>query len=74
MPEYDERSAQADAMYKTADAAEASRIARSLRVDYVYLDRIEREAFGEPAMTKFGDARYFTEAFRNGSAAVYAVR
>ena len=74
MPEYDERSVQADAMYKAMDAAEANRIARQLRVDYVYVDRVERAAFGDAAIAKFEDRRYFTETFRNGSAAVYAVR
>jgi uncharacterized membrane protein len=73
-PEYDERSAEADAMFKTTDAAEAARLARALRLDYVYLDAVERQAFGEPGIAKFDDARYFSRVFASGAAAVYAVR
>jgi hypothetical protein len=61
-------------MYRTVDPAVAAQLARALRVDYVYLDRVEREAFGEAAATKFLDARYFTTAFSEGSASVFAVR
>jgi hypothetical protein len=74
IPEYQERSAQADTMFQTVDPAEASRLARALRLDYVYLDRVEREAFGEAAAAKFLDSRFFTPAFSAGSAAVFAVR
>jgi hypothetical protein len=74
IPEYQERASQADAMYRTFDAAEAAQLARALRVDYVYLDRVEREAFGEAAAAKFLDARYFTLVFSEGSASVFAVR
>jgi hypothetical protein len=72
--EYDERSALADAMFGAANPAEASRIARSLRIDFIYLDAVERGTFGETAITKFSDNRFFTEVFKAGSAAVYAVR
>ena len=74
VPEYQERSAQADAMYRTLDPAEAVRLARVLRLDYVYLDRVEREAFGEGAAAKFVDGRYFTSVFSEGAAAVFSVR
>ena len=74
MREYDRQSQLADSMFKTHDAEEASRIARSLDLDFVYVDRVEREAFGEEAAAKFRDPRFFNEAFANGSAAVYEVR
>ncbi len=74
IPEYQERSAQADAMFRTLDPAQASQLARALRVDYIYLDRVERESFGNAAAAKFLDARYFTTVFSEGSATVFAVR
>lgn len=73
-PEYDARSGEADAMFKTDDAAEAWRLARLLRLDYVYLDEVERQAFGEAAAAKFLDRQYFTPAFSEGDAAVFAVK
>ena len=69
-----ERSTESDAIFAIADAGEAARRARQLRIDYVYLDRVEREAFGPAAAAKFDDGRYFGLAFQQGSAAVYAVR
>jgi uncharacterized membrane protein len=74
MPEYDTKAAQADAMFRTADAPEAADIARRLRLDYVFLDQVERDAFGPAAAAKFEDPRYFTRVFRSGAAAVYAVK
>ena len=73
-PEYDEVSLQADEIFRTADAAEAARLARLLRVDYLFVDEVERQAFGEPAIAKFGGTPYFTRVFAQGAAAVYAVR
>ena len=74
VPEYDTLSAQVDELYRAADAAAAAQIARKLRIDYVYVDQVERDAFGDPAIAKFGDLRYFSPAFTSGAAAVYAVR
>ena len=74
MPEYDTVSAQVDGMYRALTAPEAAEMARRLRVDYVYVDQVEREAFGDAALAKFDDPRYFTPAFRSGRAAVYTVR
>lgn len=73
-PEYDERSAEADAMFRTADPTEAWRLARALRLDYVYVDQVEREAFGQQALAKFDDAHFFRRVFASGAAAVYAVQ
>lgn len=74
MREYDQQSQLADGMFKTHDPEEASRIARSLDVDFVYVDQVERQAFGDAAAEKFRDPRFFNEAFTSGSAAVYEVR
>ena len=55
MREYDRQSQLADGMFKTHDPEEASRIARSLDVDFVYVDQVERQAFGDAAAEKFRD-------------------
>jgi hypothetical protein len=74
MPAYDEASQVADGMFRTPDAAEAARLARQLELDFVYVDEVERNAFGEAAAGKFRDTRFFDEVFTSGSAAVYEVR
>jgi hypothetical protein len=38
VPEYDERSGAVDAMFRTSSASEASRLAHTQRIDYVYVD------------------------------------
>jgi uncharacterized membrane protein len=72
--EYDETSKEADALFATTDPAEAARVAHHLRVDFVYVDAVERKAYGPEAAAKFDDPRYFTRAFAAGEAAVYQVR
>ena len=74
MPAYDQASQVADGMFRTPDAAEAARLAPQLDLDFVYVDEVERNAFGEAAAGKFRDTRFFNEAFTSGSAAVYEVR
>ncbi len=72
-PEYHERSARARAMYETSSAAQAAEIARSLRIDYVYVDAVERAA--HPAAAKFDAApALFERVFADADVAVYRVR
>ena len=73
-PEYDELSRKADDMFRTTDSAEAARLAQSLRIQYVFLDAVERQAFGDAAIAKFEGSPYFSKVFSSGSATVYAVR
>ncbi len=73
-PEYDERAARADRIYSTNDAAEAAQLARELRIDYLYVGDVERNAYGA-ALEKFdAHPELFSRDFRNSAAAVYAVR
>ena len=74
MPEYDEGSRQVDAIYRTLDAAEAHRIARSLQIDFIFLDDVERAAYSREAIAKFHDTRYFTPVFWKGPAEVIKVQ
>lgn len=73
IPEYAQDSARLDSIFSTPAADEAWKVARAFRVDYIYVDEVERRAFGA-ALEKFGDPRYFGEVFRQGLAAVYQVR
>jgi uncharacterized membrane protein len=72
-PEYETDSARADTVFSLVQPEAAWRVARSLRIDYVYIDRVERDTFGL-SLAKFSDARYFNLAFQQGDASVYAVR
>ena len=73
-PEYDELSRQADEIFRTTDSAEAARLAHELRLQFLFVDDVERQAFGEAAIAKFDGSPYFSRVFASGSAVVYAVR
>jgi hypothetical protein len=72
--EYAERSARVRMLYDTPDVRRAWDIARALRIDYLWVDRIERAAF--PAGTaKFNGApQFFVPVFRNSEVTVYRVQ
>jgi hypothetical protein len=73
-PIYEERAARVDRIFETPDPEEALGIARDLRVDYLYVGRVEHEAFG-PALLKFDERPdLFYPAFRNQEVAIYAVK
>ncbi len=72
-PEYHERSGFVRTMYDIPDAGEAWRIAHTLRIDYIYLDSVERQA--HPAATKFAASpQYFEPVFQDGTVGVYRVK
>ncbi len=73
-PEYQERSNRVRTMYETTDARRAWEIARELRIDYVWIDAVERRAY--PAGTpKFDTSpRFFVPAFRNAEVAIFRVQ
>jgi hypothetical protein len=74
IPEYHTRSRRVRELYGTTDPKRAWTIARAMNIDYVYVDQVERNAFGEPAMAKF-DLRsgHFRPMYRNEDIAIYAV-
>ena len=72
VPEYRERSDQVARMYATADAALAFDIARKLRIEYVYVDEVERTA--HPGGIAFDDWRYFQKVFEEFPVAIYRIR
>jgi len=72
-PEYQERSERVRAMYATTDAREAWNVARALRIDYVWIDEVERATY--PAgMAKFeASAQFFAPVFRNARVTIVRV-
>ena len=72
-PAYAERNDRVRRIYASSDAREAWQDARNLGIDYLYVDATERSAY--PAVSKFDSSpEYFSPAFRNAEAVVYAVR
>ena len=72
IPEYDERSDLARRMYATPNPAEAADIARNLRVDYVYVDEVERRAY--PEGISFDRSPRFERVFAEDLVAIYRLR
>lgn len=72
VPEYDERSDRVRAMYATKNADEAANIARTLRIDYVYVDEVERRAYKDGI--RFDASPAFEKVFDASPVAVYRVR
>ena len=72
VPEYHEKTERVRSMYATTNAQEAWNIARSLHIDYVYIDSVERAGYSA-GMAKFEDRQYFAPAFRNAEVSVYRV-
>jgi hypothetical protein len=73
IPDYDERSQRAHAMYAATDGAEASRIAHGMRIDYVYVDGVERAAHNGAKVFDASRA-LFEPVFRDGEVTIYKVK
>jgi hypothetical protein len=73
VPEYHEKSETVRRIYATTDAEEAWSISHGLRIDYIYIDEVERAAYSG-GLQKFSDVRYFEQAFRNREVMIYRVR
>jgi len=72
VPEYAERSDRIKAMYATRNADEAANIAHSLRIDYVYVDEVERGAYKDGIC--FDASPAFEKVFEASPVAVYRIR
>jgi hypothetical protein len=72
-PEYTTDSKRTDTLFSIVQPKDAWEVARSMHIDYVYIDRIERQTY-DGSLDKFDDTRFFEKVFRQGEAAVYAVR
>jgi hypothetical protein len=72
-PIYDERNNQIRSVFASADPRAAWQEARTLGIDYLYVDDTERTVY--PQVSKFDAApEFFQPVFRNGEARVYALR
>jgi len=72
VPEYAERSDRIKAMYATKNPDEAANIARGLRIDYVYVDEVERRAYKDGI--SFDASPAFERVFEASPVTVYRVR
>lgn len=73
-PEYHARSARVRDLYCATNAESAWAIARELGIDFLYLDRVERQAY-PGAVAMFESRRdLFLRAFANDEARVYFVQ
>lgn len=72
VPEYAERSDRIREMYAARNASEAADLARKLRIDYVYVDEVERRVY--PGGIQFDGSPVFEKVFDDPPVAVYRVR
>jgi len=56
-------------VYQTTSAEEAREILETYDVTYVYVGTLEREAYGDAGLAKFGE--FMEVAFQNGGATIY---
>ena len=63
------RQADVARIYQTTDIAEAVDLLRRYRVDYVYVGRLEREAYGSAGLAKF--ASLGSALYRGGAVTIY---
>jgi hypothetical protein len=74
VPQFRERSQKARLMFETPDVEQAWSIARDLGVDYVYVDRHEREALPAASLDKFDShPEDFRLVFSNAEVRIYGV-
>ena len=73
IPEYEARSEAVKVIFSCEDPREASRIANSMHISYLYVDVTDRHAY--PGVQKFDSSpQYFRAVFRRGEVGVYQVR
>jgi hypothetical protein len=73
VPEFHERSDRVRTIYQSPNANEASQVARALRIDYLYVDDVERRAY--PAVAKFdASPAQFERVFDDSGVSIYRVR
>jgi hypothetical protein len=73
VPEYSETSKHVRDMYATTDPSAAWSIGHSLRIEYIYVDEVERTTYPQ-GVAKFNDARYFTPVFSNAAVQIYKLK
>jgi hypothetical protein len=71
--EYAERSARARTMYETGDAHQAWNLARTLRIDYIWVDATERRAYPSGVAKFDANPELFAPVFTRGEVRIYRV-
>jgi hypothetical protein len=74
MPEYGQRSAEVQQLYRTTDPREAWRLARARRIDYLYMDASDAEAYPAGVAKFDSQPGYFEKVFHNAEVRIYEVR
>jgi hypothetical protein len=74
MPEYAQRSAEVQQLYRTADPREAWQLARARRIDYLYVDAKDAEAYPGGVAKFDSQPAYFQKVFENGEVRIYDVQ
>jgi hypothetical protein len=74
MPEYTEASTRVQRMFATSDVREAQSIARSLRLDYVYMDAADTNAYPDGTRKFDADANMFELVFESDDVRIYRVQ
>jgi hypothetical protein len=74
MPEYKQRSAEVQQLYRTADPREAWQLARARRIDYLYVDTNDAEAYPDGVAKFDSQPAYFQKVFENGEVRIYDVQ
>jgi hypothetical protein len=73
VPAYAVSSNQVRDVYAGTDATAARNLAKTLGIDYVYVDRTERAAY--PAVSKFDEhPEYFSVVFKNTEVSLYRLQ
>jgi hypothetical protein len=73
-PEYDARSRRVQSIFTAPDMAEAHRVARRLRIEYLWVDRDERQAYPAGVQRLADASDFFRVVYSNEEVTVYAVR
>lgn len=72
-PEYDEAASRADRIFATEDPAEAVTLWRGLGIDYLYVGRVEREAFAAGTAKFAAHPERFGRVFANDDVTIYVL-
>jgi hypothetical protein len=74
MPEYAQRSAEVQQLYRTTDPREAWQLARARRIDYLYVDASDVQAYPDGVAKFDSQPAYFAKVFENAEVRIYEVR
>jgi len=73
LPEYGERSAMVRTLFATENTDEAVSIARRLRIDYLYVDTVDRAAYSEGVRKFDQQPMLFDRVYVNEEVSIYRV-